>query len=114
MKKKITIGFTAIVPITAFALFWNVATVCPFVGVYHDGTGEHNLIEIEISEDDIKPLHIVLDRYEENFRVKGDKLFIAPRLYFDEQLRWNYSSKAGIQEPQPVGAGQPDNPPVKL
>ena len=114
MKKKITIGFIGISFIVTFWFSWNLATICPFVAVYHDGSGDHNLIEIEIKENDIKPLHIVLDQYEENFRVKGDKLFIAPRLYFDEQLRWNYSSKAGIQEPQPVGAGQPDNPPVKL
>ncbi|WP_269539043.1 hypothetical protein [Cerasicoccus fimbriatus] len=105
MKKKITIGFIGIAFIAAFGFSWNFATVCLFVAVYHDGTGEHNLIEAEIKEDDIKLLHIVLDQYEEDFRVKGDKIYITPRLYFNEQLRWNYSSKAGIQKSHPVGAG---------
>lgn len=102
MKKKITIGLVGIALIVAFGFSWNFATVCPFVAVYHDGTGDHNLVEIEIKEDDIKPLHIVMDRHEEHFRVKGDEIFITPKLYFNEQLRWNYSSKAGIQNPQPV------------
>jgi hypothetical protein len=78
--------------------------VCPvylliylFVGLVHDGTGNHNLVPIKfVKERDLNAISNTLDRCDERYWRFGSIIQILLGLYLDDDLRWNFPSKVRI------------------
>ena len=77
---------------------WFFIPLVPFRAVYHDGTGEHRLVERVIDESEGALLRPTLERYNERYRVRGGRVLVTAQLPADRELRWNYSRKAGLSE----------------
>lgn len=65
MEKKIKVALLVAIATCVFIadrMVWVSVPLIPFKVVHHDGTGEHNLIEQEIDENDIRSLQVILDQ----------------------------------------------------
>jgi hypothetical protein len=71
--------------------------IYPFVGLVHDGTGDHNLVPIKlVKERDLASISNILDRCDERHWRLGSTIRIPLGLYLDDDLRWNFTSKSGV------------------
>jgi hypothetical protein len=61
--------------------------------VTSDQAPEPRLHEREITVDELAAFADVLSKYGERFSETPNRILITPRLYFDQELRWNYTSK---------------------
>jgi hypothetical protein len=50
--------------------------------------------DIHLPKDFYKNLEIVLIHYNEDYKKKGEVVYVKKTLYKDKDLCWNYSSKA--------------------
>src|ERR1051326_431498 len=66
----------------------------PFRPVVSDAGPNHVLTESTLGKDQKSAIIGVLARYEERYCDYGDSIWITPKLYFDKELRWNYTSKS--------------------
>ena len=80
------------------ALCYNFVPVIPFAAASHDGTGAHRLIERSLGgKAEVEAVASVLSQYGERYSITSDsRLLITLRLFLDKELRWNYTSKAGL------------------
>lgn len=80
--------------IVCLAVFgWDRFTICPFRAVVSDQGPDHVLSEFPVSKEEKAAFAAVLSQYGERYRETSDGIWITPRLYFDKELRWNYTSK---------------------
>ena len=70
------------------------APIMPFRPVVSDFGANHVLTEIPLKKEEKKAILAVLESYGEVCRETETSLWISPRLYFDRELRWNYTSKS--------------------
>ena len=97
-KFKILVGTVAVGIICS--IFWNLP-VWPFYPVFlvrpqkADIQLRTSLTRITVTE--ANSLACLLRSYNEAFFIIGGVVFVKGALAFDAELRWNYSSKAGIK-----------------
>jgi hypothetical protein len=72
---------------------WHRWPICPMQAVTSDSAPEPRLHERPIAADEIAAFAAVLAKYGEPYSERADGILITPRLYFDRELRWNYTSK---------------------
>jgi len=60
--------------------------------------GDHKLIEYPnlITTDHIEAIKIILEKYDEQYKMKNGKLYILQTLQNDKDLLQNYTSKAEV------------------
>ncbi len=77
-------------------VFWSYsrAPIFPFRTVVSDRGPNHVLNEASLKKEEKKKIIAVLDRYGEIYHETDTSVWITPRLFFDKELRWNYTSKA--------------------
>lgn len=78
---------------------WFLIPILPFRAVFHDGSAHHNLSTSTLRPEDRAKIELVLKKYGEHYWTTDTGILITPQLFFDPQLRWNYTSKSGI-DPQ--------------
>jgi hypothetical protein len=70
------------------------APILPFRTVVSGGGPDHILTESALKKEEKQAVAAVLDGYGvRHFQTKSS-ILITPRLFFDRELRWNYTSKA--------------------
>jgi hypothetical protein len=97
-SKRIPLSIAAVAVLLAGFAAYAYLPVLPFAAAFHDGTGEHRLFERPLSgQSEVQAVAGVLEAYGECFRQTSDGRLLVPlRLSFDGELRWNYTSKAGL------------------
>ena len=97
MKRKIKFLIIGVI-IIIFAIAVLFLPVFPFKTVIHNGSGENFLIEKTLTnEAQINSICMTLERYGECYWKTKNKLRVPIKLYFDKDLRWNYTSKSEKQ-----------------
>ena len=72
---------------------WHRWPICPMRAVTSDSAPEPRLRDRSIAVDELPAFATVLAQYGEPYSERADRILITPRLYFDRELRWNYTSK---------------------
>ncbi len=72
---------------------WYRWPICPMLAVASDSAPEPRLHQRPIAADELPAFAAVLARYGEPYSERADRILITPKLYFDRELRWNYTSK---------------------
>ena len=72
---------------------WHRCPICPMQAVTSDSAPEPRLHQRPIAADELPAFAAVLARYGEPYSERADRILITPKLYFDRELRWNYTSK---------------------
>ena len=87
----------------AMLCVWYFTPISPFIPVFnvwidHEQHLVSKLCRLGKQEND--SLTKVLESDSQIFLVFNRMIFVTPRLFFDKELIWNYTSKAGIAFPQ--------------
>ena len=95
MKPPVRLGIisAALVVIGLSIHGWHRWPICPMRAVESDFAPEPRLHERTITTAEMPAFVAVLTEYGEPHSESGDTILITPRLYFDRELRWNYTSK---------------------
>ena len=103
-KIAIVAGATA-VPFVGYG--WRHLPVLPFRAVTSSPTS--SLHEQPMKKEEKPAIAAVLRRYGERYAETEDTIWITPGLFFDRDLRWNYTSKSKtpIQLPEPTSGLAP-------
>lgn len=83
-------------------IMWQWLPICPISPVFNVWTEhEQHLVSISyrLNKQDIDSLTRILESDNHIFHICNSMIFVAPKLFFDEELIWNYTSKAGIAFP---------------
>ncbi|MEM7011064.1 MAG: hypothetical protein AAF585_06220 [Verrucomicrobiota bacterium] len=95
MRAKITVSALIASSLAALIFCLIYLPLYPFVGLIHDGSGDHNLTPIHLKKtEDLDAITAVLDEYGERYWRTDSAVWIPLGLSLDDQLRWNYTSKA--------------------
>jgi hypothetical protein len=97
MKRKRKIVTVLLIAIAALMFCLACLPIYRFVPLVHDGSGDHNLTQIELAKrSDLDAIADILDRYGERYWRAKSSIRIPLALYLDDELRWNFTSKAGL------------------
>lgn len=98
-KMMIIIFFLLIIPLA----IWYWLPICPIrLFFYVEKEQEQKIIEInynDIYDFNAEPLVKILSYYKEPFFMYKNNVMITPKLYFDRELLWNYTTKSKIPFP---------------
>jgi len=88
--------FLFVIPLVVVLWFvvWTRIPFLPFYAVYHDGSDRHQLYEKVIPRESHEAFEHVLIAYRQPYWISAERILIVPKLYFDRELRWNYTSRA--------------------
>jgi len=90
---RLAIVSAALVVIGISVYGWHRWTICPMRAVVSDSSPKPRLNERQIATEEMPAFAAVLTKHGEPYSKNVDTILITPRLYFDRELRWNYTSK---------------------
>jgi hypothetical protein len=97
MKRKRKIVIVLLIAFAALMFCLVFLPIHRFVPLVQDGSGDHNLTQIEFAKrSDLDAIADILDRYGERYWRAESSIRIPLALYLDDELRWNFTSKAGL------------------
>lgn len=91
-KATILVGSVAALALATFAYFQ--VPILPFRTVVSDYGPNHILTEAPLKKEEKQAVAAVLDRYSVRYLQTESLILITPQLYFDRELRWNFTSKS--------------------
>ena len=91
-RAKVLFSSTAAVAVVALAYFQ--APLLPFRTVVSDHGPTHILTEAPLKKEEKQAVAAVLDRYSVRYLQTESSILITPQLFFDRELRWNFTSKS--------------------
>ena len=89
-KRKYILSFSILVLVVA-GYYFNQNRYVKLEPLAFNG---EDLYQIELKPEEIKKFQIILANYEEPYKVDGGEIYIKNSLSQDEQLVWNYTTKA--------------------
>lgn len=92
LKAKVLLGSVFVFVLLAFAYFQ--APILPFRTVVSDYGPNHILTEVSLKKVEKQAVAAVLDRYSVRYLQTESSILITPQLYFDREMRWNFTRKA--------------------
>jgi len=82
--------------VLAVAYVWFAVPLVDFKVVYHNGSDENFLYERQLRETECEDLVKTLNKYNAVYESDGRSVKMTLQLYFDKEMRWNYSSKSNL------------------
>lgn len=103
MSKKVKIMLFTVLVLGALPVLWLWIPVCPMRAVFNVWV-EHEQKLIAVSSENLNAPNVealveTLASNEEQFLICGNKVMVTPKLFFDKELLWNYTTKSGISYP---------------
>lgn len=99
--KRIRIVSIAVL-IGALFVMWQWVPICPVRPVFNVWVDhEQHLVSssCQLGEQEINLLANILECDDQIFFISKRMIFVTPKLLFDKELIWNYTSKAGVAFP---------------
>lgn len=97
--RRIVFSCGMIILFCVITLSWYIP-MWPFQPVYFvrqaNGTKRLLSTSVVLGSKDAKDICLMLENYNETFIRIGDVILVRGGLFFDKNLRWNYTSKAGL------------------
>ena len=82
---------------------WYFVPACPMRLVFNVWTEHEQKLIVTafngLDPHDIESIAQTLANNDERFFVWGHKVMITPKLFFDKELLWNYTTKSGMPYP---------------
>ena len=82
---------------------WYAIPICPLRPVFNVLVGHQQKLVVaasaNLSPNNVKVLTKILVNNDEAYCIMGNKIMITPKLFFDKELLWNYTTKSGMSYP---------------
>lgn len=101
-KKNKTLSCLALILGMLWAL-WYAIPICQLRPVFNVLVGHEQRLVVaasaNLSSHNVKVFTKILAKYDEAYCIMGNKIMITPKLFFDKELLWNYTTKSGMSYP---------------